>query len=92
MRILEIIDFYPVPDRKIYVKAIAENCRLVHHQTQYDPPEYNDSYVETFIPILELEDYLDMDITEDTILEEVVPEFLKEYNYDFDWRVIEQDF
>jgi uncharacterized protein (UPF0305 family) len=92
MRIIEVVEIYPVAERKVYVKAIAENSRLVYHQTQYDPPEYGDSYVEAFISILDLEDFFDMDITEDTIIEELVEEYLKEINFDLDWRVIENDY
>ena len=92
MRILEIVDIYPVPDRKVYVKAVAENCRLIHHQTQYDPAEYDDSFVEAFISILDLEDAFDMDITEDTVLDEIVPEYLQEIDFDLDWRMIENDY
>lgn len=91
MYIREVLEVYQVPGRKIYVKAIAEECKLIYPQTYQDPAEYGDALVETFISILDLEEYLDCDITEDTIIEDdTMIEYLQEY--DFDWRMIEDDY
>lgn len=92
MYITEVVDIYPVPDRKVYVKAIAENSKVVYPQTLYDPPEYGEDYVEAFISILDLEDFYDMDITEDTVIENLVKEYLSEIDYELDWSVIERDY
>lgn len=92
MRISKVVEIYPVRGREVYVKAIAEASRLIYHQTQYDPPEYGDSYVETFISILDLEEFFDIDITEDSIIEDYVNEYLEEIDYELDWRLIENDY
>jgi hypothetical protein len=91
MYIQELIDVSLVKDREVYVKATAEDCKVLYRQTYLDPEEYGSAEVETFISTLDIEEYYDMDIPDDKI-EEYAKEYLKDINYDLDWRVIENDY
>lgn len=91
MYISEVVDLYQLKEKEIYVKAIAEDYKLIRHQTLYDPAEYGPAYVETYISKLDLESYYDQDIPESE-LETFAKQYLQELDYDLDWRVIENDY
>lgn len=91
MYIDKIDDIYLLNDKEVYVKAIAENAKLLYRQTLLDPEEYQPAYVEAFVSSLELEEFFDVDIEPEDLVK-YAEEYLKEINYELDWRVIEDDY
>ena len=88
----KIDEIHLINDKKeVYVKAIAENSKLIRSQTLLDPPEYGPAYVETFISIFELQEFFDKDIEPEEMIS-YTQEYLKELDYDLDWKFIEDDY
>jgi len=91
MFIDKIEEIYTLTNKEVYVKAIAEDAKLRYYQTLLDPAEYSPAYVEAFVSSLELEEFFDKDIEEEKLVE-YTEEYLKQINYDLNWRIIEDDF
>lgn len=91
MYIEKLIEVSLLRDKKVYVKAIAENCKLLYRQTYFSPEEYGPAAVEAFISTLDIEDYYDIDIPSDKI-EEYTKKYLNDIDFELDWRVIEDDY
>lgn len=93
MIIDKILDISFEDSETFYIKAVAEDCVLVHNQTLYDPSEYGPATVDAFISLTEVQDYVsEMGLkipTEHPI--DAVKEYLEAINYDLDWRIITND-
>ena len=91
MYIEEILEINLLREKEVYVKALAEDCKLIYKQTYFSPEEYGSSIVEAFIPILDIEEYYDIDILEDDAVE-YARKYLNDIKFDLNWRVIEDDY
>lgn len=78
-------------DKEVYVKAIAEDAKLIRSQTLLDPPEYGPAYVETFISIFDLQEFFDQDISPEELIS-YTEKYLEERDFDLDWKFIENDY
>lgn len=93
MIIDKILDISIEDPETFYIKAIAEDCVLVHNQTLYDPPEYGPAIVDAFVSLADIQDYsseLGLKIPTEYFIDSV-KEYLNAIDYDLDWRIIEND-
>jgi hypothetical protein len=91
MYIKELLEVSLLREKEVYVKALAEDCKLIYKQTYTSPEEYGPTMVEAFIPILDIEEYYDIDISIDEC-EEYAKKYLTDIKFDLNWRVIEDDY
>lgn len=94
MYITEILEITKVDDETAYIKAVAEEFKLIHPQTLYDPPEYGPVIVEAHLDLSDITDYENPDTklripTE--YLQDSVIEYLKAIDFDLEWSVVEYD-
>jgi hypothetical protein len=92
MKINKIEDIYLVKnDKEVYVKAQAENVKSFYRQSLTSADTSEPTFVEAFISALELEAHFDEDLEPEDLVE-YSSQYLKNINYDLDWRVIEDDY
>ena len=94
MFITEILEISKVDDETAYIKAVAEDFILVHHQTLYDPPEYGPAIVDAHLYLSDLTDYENPDtklkIPTEYFKDSVI-EYLEAINFDLEWSVVDYD-